>query len=286
MITKQIKLNMRLSPVIIFFFVVNVSAQLRNQPTDSSKTWQILKYDTNASWRSIKHSVTRPLHWKGKDYAKLGSIVAGTAIIAVADNETSTFFRGHDSSFPQPIQDFGYYFAKPKYYLMMNAGIYGFGLFTKNEQVRKTAVLIISSSLTAGYLQILARSAFGRARPYSGQDPYTFKLFASEEEYFSFPSGHTVLGMTIAHSVAKQFKSTWAKIGIYSIGSAPAISRLIDGAHWASDIVFGAALSIVVVDGIDKFLFNSKTYNYPQKDKQITWNLKFNGRQLGIVGTF
>jgi len=279
---------MRLGPVIIFLFFViaNVSAQQRNKAVDSTTTWNTLKYDTNASWRSIKHSVTRPLHWKGKDYVKLGSIVVGTAIISTADKETSTFFRGQDSSFPQPIQDFGYYFAKPKYFLMMNAGIYGFGLFTKNEQVRKTGVLIISSSLTAGYLQILARSAFGRARPYSGKNPYTFKPFASEEEYFSFPSGHTVLGMTIAHSVAKQFKSTWVKIGIYSIGSAPALSRLIDGAHWTSDIVFGAALSILVVDGIDKFLFNSKTYSYPKKDKQITWNLQFSGRQLGVVGTF
>ena len=67
----------------------------------------------------------------------------------------------------------------------------------------------------------------------------------------------------MADSIAKQFDNTWTKIGIYSIGSIPALSRLIDGAHWLSDIVFGAALSIVVVDSIDKFLFNSNNYNYP-----------------------
>ena len=253
---------------------------------DSLNTWQTFKYDTNASWRSIKHAVTRPLHWKGKDYAKFGGMVLGTVIISATDRETSNFFRQQDDSFPQPIQEFGFYFASPQNYLMANAGLYGFGLLTKNEQIRKTSVLIISSSITAGYLQIFARTAFGRARPFSGDDPYTFKPFAGNEDYFSFPSGHTVLGITMAHSIAKQFDSTWTKIGIYSIGSIPALTRLMDGAHWLSDVAFGAALSIVVVDSIDKFLFNSESYNYPKKQKAITWNFRFSGNQIGFVGTF
>ncbi|WP_347922005.1 phosphatase PAP2 family protein [Pontimicrobium sp. SW4] len=253
---------------------------------DSLNTWQTFKYDTNASWRSIKHAVTRPLHWKGKDYAKFGGMVLGTVIISATDRETSNFFRQQDDSFPQPIQEFGFYFASPQNYLMANAGLYGFGLLTKNEQIRKTSVLIISSSITAGYLQIFARTAFGRARPFSGDTPYTFKPFAGNEDYLSFPSGHTVLGITMAHSIAKQFDNTWTKIGIYFIGSIPALTRLMDGAHWLSDVAFGAALSIVVVDSIDKFLFNSESYDYPKKQKAITWNFRFSRNQIGFVGTF
>jgi len=261
-------------------------AQPANKPTDSTNIWKTLKYDANSSWHSIKHAVTRPLHWKGKDFGKLGGMFVGTAIISLSDKETSDFFINQDADYPQPLQEFGFYLAKPQYMLMLNTGIYGFGLFTKNEQLRKTSVLIITSSITAGYLQIFARSAFGRARPYSGKDPYTFKPFADKEKYFSFPSGHTALGVAFAHSIAKQFDNTWAKIGIYTVGSLPAISRLVDGAHWLSDVAFGAALGIVVVDGIDKFLFNSKRYDYPQKDKLVSWNLKFSGSQIGVVGTF
>ena len=278
--------------IIIFFLLFSnywsiIVAQDKIEISkDSLNTWQTFKYDTNASWRSIKHAVTRPLHWKGKDYAKFGGMVLGTVIISATDRETSNFFRQQDDSFPQPIQEFGFYFASPQNYLMANAGLYGFGLLTKNEQIRKTSVLIISSSITAGYLQIFARTAFGRARPFSGDDPYTFKPFAGNEDYFSFPSGHTVLGITMAHSIAKQFDSTWTKIGIYSIGSIPALTRLMDGAHWLSDVAFGAALSIVVVDSIDKFLFNSESYNYPKKQKAITWNFRFSGNQIGFVGTF
>lgn len=277
--------------LFIFFFitlfVVTTNAQeLTQRPTDSSSTWKTFKYDTNATWSCIKHAVTRPLHWKGKDFTKFGGIILGTTIISISDGETSNFFRRQDKSFPQPVQEFGFYFASPQNYLMANAGLYGFGLLTKNEKVRKTSVLIISSSITAGYLQILARTAFGRARPFSGEDPYTFKPFAGEEDYLSFPSGHTVLGVTMAHSIAKQFDNTWTKIGIYSIGSIPALTRLMDGAHWLSDVAFGAALSIVVVDSIDKFLFESKTYDYPKKKKLVSWNFKYSGSQVGLFGTF
>lgn len=79
---------------------------------------------------------------------------------------------------------------------------------------------------------------------------------------------------------------TWAKIDIYSIGSIPALTRLLDGAHWLSDVVFGAALSIVVVDSIDTFLFNSKSYDYQKKKKLISWNFRFSGNQIGFVGSF
>lgn len=277
--------------IFVFLLLVNINVtieaqEIRQKPNDSSTTWQTFKYDTNTSWRSIKHAVTRPLHWKGKDYVTLGGMVLGTVIISATDRETSNFFRRQDEGFPQPIQEFGFYFAAPQNYLMANAGLYGFGLFTKNEQIRKTSVLIISSSITAGYLQILARTAIGRARPFSGDSPYTFKPFEGKEDYLSFPSGHTVLGVTMAHSIAKQFNSTWAKIGIYSIGSIPALTRLLDGAHWLSDVVFGAALSIVVVDSIDTFLFNSKSYNYQKKKKLISWNFRFSGNQIGLVGIF
>ena len=90
----------------------------------------------------------------------------------------------------------------------------------------------------------------------------------------------------MAHAIAKQFDKTWMKIGVYAIGAIPPISRLVDNAHWITDIAFSTAISIIVVDSIDKYLFESKSYSYPKKEKQISWNLRFSGSQMGIVGTF
>jgi membrane-associated phospholipid phosphatase len=285
------KINpMRITYVVLFiglfYCPTSLNGQIAEKVTDSSTTWKDLKYDARATWKGMKHAVSRPLHWKGKDFAKLGSIVAGSTIIALSDRETSDFFRRQYESFPHSIQQYGFYYAKPHNFLIGNGLLYGFGLFTKNEQIRKTSVLIMSSSFVAGYTQIFARTAFGRARPFSGKDPYTFKPFKGGQDYFSFPSGHTVLGMTMAHSIAKQFDNTFTKIGIYTIGSIPGISRLMDGAHWLSDVAFGAAMGIIVVDCIDRFIFDNKTYAYPNNEKRISWNFTFKGNQMGVVGIF
>ncbi|WCO02924.1 phosphatase PAP2 family protein [Psychroserpens ponticola] len=284
---------MRPSTLFLFFFFSfcsNFVLSQNIQPTkriDSSETsWTLLKYDTKLTFKAVGHSLSKPATWKSRDFTKLGILLAGTTALTVADNPTRDFFQNQKSNFPKVVRDFGWYFGSPQNYFIANAGLYGFGLITKNEKVRKTSVLIISSSITTGLIQTISKSVFGRARPGSDLDHLDFKPFSSEAKYHSFPSGHTALSITMAHAIAKQFDNTWTKIGIYTIGAIPPISRLIDDAHWITDIAFSAAISIIVVDSIDKYLFNEKTYAYSQKKKHMSWNLKFGGNQIGIVGSF
>jgi len=276
--------------LFVIFFVgfcsLGFSQRIYEQPAEDASIGQLLKHDALSTLRSVKHAFTRPLDWKSDDYIRLGGIVGGTMILSLADEEAERFIDRQRNDFPEVVRDFGWYFGSPQNYFMANAGLYGFGILTKNEKVRKTSVLIISSSITTGLIQSISKNAFGRARPSSGESAFKFKPFSSEGAYHSFPSGHTILSITMAHSIAKQFENPWVKAGIYTIGSIPPISRLIDGAHWLTDIAFGAVISIVVVDSIDKFLFSSKSYDYPKKEKQISWNLKLSTNQIGIVGTF
>ncbi|WP_298895220.1 phosphatase PAP2 family protein [uncultured Psychroserpens sp.] len=253
---------------------------------DSLSIWQLAKYDFKYTYKSVGHSLTRPLHWKGKDFAKLGILVAGTATLTLADRPMRDFFQNQKEDFPKVVRDFGWYFGSPQNYFMANAGLYGFGLLTKNEKIRKTSVLIISSSITTGLIQTISKNAFGRARPSSGSGHLTFKPYANDAEFRSFPSGHTILSVTMAHSIAKQFDNTWVKIGIYTVGSIPPISRMIDNSHWITDIAMSAAISVIVVDCIDNFLFKEDAYEYPKKKKQISWNLSFSPNKIGIIGTF
>lgn len=256
------------------------------QEQDSTSIWQLAKHDFKYTLKGVGHSFTRPLHWKSKDFQKLGLFVAGTAALSLADEPIRDFALNNKEDFPTPLRDFGWYFGSPQNYFMANAGLYAFGIFTKNEKVRKTSVLIISSSITTGLIQTVSKAAIGRARPGSGYDNYTFKPFSGEAAFRSFPSGHTILSVTMAHSIAKQFKNPWVKAGIYTVGAIPPISRIIDDAHWVTDIAFSAIVSIVVVDSIDKFLNDENAYNAPKREKQISWNIKFSSNQIGLVGTF
>jgi len=282
-----LKANVLILGILLLFSAKLTFAQSTSTTQKDSLTiWQLAKYDAKYTLKGVGHSLTRPLHWKGNDFAKLGILFAGTATLSLADNSIRDFAQNNRNDFPKIIRDFGWYFGSPQNYFGINAGLYGFGLLTKNEKVRKTSVLIISSSITTGLIQSISKTAFGRARPGSELEHLDFSPFSSEAKYHSFPSGHTILSITMAHAIAKQFDNTWVKVGIYSLGAIPPISRLIDDAHWITDIAFSAAISIIVVDCIDKFLYSEKAYDYPKKEKQISWNLRFSTNQIGIVGTF
>lgn len=253
---------------------------------DSVKVWDLFKHDAKYIGKSIGHSLTRPLHWKGDDFGKLGILIAGTAALTIVDEQIRDISQNNKDEVPEVFKDFGWYFGNPQNYFLANTGLYTFGLLTKNEKIRKTSVLIISSSFTTGLIQSLGKSAIGRARPGSGFDNYEFNPFSGQSTYRSFPSGHTVLAITMSHSIAKQFENPWVKAGIYTIGAIPPISRLIDDAHWFTDIAFSTVLSIIVVDCIDNYLNTEDAYEYPKQKKQISWNLRFSPNQIGIVGTF
>lgn len=277
--------NLKISFLFFVVFIVYTSHS-QNVEFDSINTWKLLKYDAEKTFDGVKYSLLRPKDWKGKNYTKLGALIAGTVLLSFTDDEVNRFAQRRNDDFPEVIRDFGWYFGSPQNYLMANVGLYSIGLLTKSEKIRKTSVLIISSSVTTGLIASVSKNAFGRARPSSGLGNYYFKPFSKQARFHSFPSGHTILSITMAHAIAKQFDNFWVKSGIYTIGAIPPISRLIDNEHWITDIAFSAAVSIIVVDSIDAFLNRTKAYDYPVKEKTISWNLKFNGNIIGIVGSF
>lgn len=216
----------------------------------------------------------------------MGTIAIGSLILSTIDDESSAMFIRNEPHVPNFFQEAGTRFGKPQVYFIVNAALYGTGLFTKSEKLRKTSILIISSSVTTGVIQSLAKTTFGRARPSQNIKSKEFRFWSKEPGFHSLPSGHTVLSMTMAHSIAKQFKNPWSKLSVYTIGSIAPISRLFSGAHWLTDVGIATVLSIVVVDSIDNFLFKTNAYDYPKREKLISWNFSFSGKKIGLVGRF
>ncbi|MDD7885625.1 phosphatase PAP2 family protein [Flavivirga sp. 57AJ16] len=254
---------------------------------DTASVMQLAGYDLKQTLLSVKHSFTRPLHWKKKDFTTFGAIGLGLLGLSTIDDESSSFFIRQEAKVPNVFQETGTRFGSPQVYFIANAGLYGIGLLTKSEKIRKTSVLIISSSFTTGVIQSLSKTAFGRTRPKNGHKSTEFRFWSNEPQFHSFPSGHTILSMTMTHALAKQFDNTWSKVGIYTLGSVIPISRLFTGAHWLTDVALGTVISIAVVDSIDKFLFNTKAYNDTVKEKNhVSWKLHFTGNKIGVTGVF
>ncbi len=248
-------------------------------------TWKLLRYDGVSAFRGIKKTYSQPLHWQKDDFITAGAIVGGTALFYIFDEETNEWFRSQENHIPPFLQDFGWYYGSPQNNYAINGAVYLFGLFTKNEKVRKTGVLMISAATAAGIIQSISKTAFGRARPKKELGKSSFKPFSKQGDYHSFPSGHTILSFTTAYALSKQFHNPFIKAGIIGVGLISPASRLWEGAHWFTDVGVGIALSIVVVDTIDKYLNQERNYG-PEKNKGISWKFQMGLGRIGIVGTF
>lgn len=257
-----------------------------SQEQDSLNVWQLAKYDGASVFGGLKHAYTRPLHWDVDDWATFGFVAGGTALLYFVDDETSEFFRNQEESSPTILKEFGERFGSPQVTYGLTGSVYLFGLFTKNERVRETGVLLISSATAVGLIQTVLKTTVGRSRPQNGDDKFDFKPFSGEAGFRSFPSGHTILSFTTAYAISKQFDNAWVKAGIYAVGMISPISRIVNGAHWLTDVALSMAISIATVDAIDNYLNGKKRYPDDSYKKGITWNINFGVGSMGIVGRF
>lgn len=267
--------------LLAFLTRLVVSGQhLDKDATDTG--WQMFTYDLGTIFTGVGHSYTRPLHWEGKQWAQFGAVIGGTGLVYLVDDDTSRFIRNNRESIPKWIRDYGEFYGSPQNNYIATSGVYLTGLLTKNEKLRRTGVLLISSASSAGLLQQVLKSAVGRARPVAGLGKDTFDPFNTNRNFHSFPSGHALLAFTNAYAIAKQFNNPWVKAGIYTVGAIPGISRVWDGQHWLSDLVFAAAISIATVESIDRYLDKKYDEKYNSQQKMVSWNLNFGPGQMGV----
>ena len=276
-------------PTFILFllaaFFLNVINAQQLTTKDSLTTWELMKYDGASAFGGLKKAYTSPLHWQKDDFIVAGAVVAGTAALYIFDEETSEYFVRQGENAPSVVRDFGWYFGSPQNNYGITGAVYLVGLFTKNEKIRKTGVLMISAATASGIIQSISKTAVGRARPTAEEGKASFKPFSKEGTYHSFPSGHTILSFTTMYALSKQFESPFVKAGLMGVGLIAPLSRLWDGAHWLTDVGLSLALSVAVVDTIDKYLNTERDYRV-EKEKTISWKMHLGLGRVGLVGTF
>jgi len=274
--------------IILIITVLSISNLMaQDSIVDPSETrWQMFKYDAINIFKGVGHSYIQPLKWKGKQWAQFGGLVAGTGLVYLGDGETSRFLRANRESVPTFIRRYGEFYGNPENNYLATSGVYLVGLFAKNEKLRRTGVLLVASATSAGLLQQVLKSVTGRARPVADLGKDTFDPFNKSRNFHSFPSGHALMAFTNAYAIGKQFKSPWVKAGIYTVGAIPGISRLWDGQHWLSDVLFSWAISIATVECIDRYLDKKYDQKYNDRLKKLSWNLNFGPGTLGVSMQF
>lgn len=95
--------------------------------------------------------------------------------------------------------------------------------------------MLVSDAFSIGIMTITVRGVkyiVNRQRPNGGNH--------------SFPSGHTATAFMTATLLHKEYgwRSPWFSIGGYTVAAVTGVSRMMNNAHWMSDVVAGAAIGI------------------------------------------
>ena len=140
--------------------------------------------------------------------------------------------------------------------------ILGFVIFTKNHDWRKyrnlALIVVLLFVINPALFVTGTKPLFGRVRFRNLTPPlypeYT-PWFAPpwlDLENLSFPSGHTAMGwMLLPLMIPLRNKEIWIKITgsvlILGWGFFVGFSRILVGAHYASDVLFSTGVAVVVV---------------------------------------
>jgi len=256
----------------------------------------------------VKQQWTAPFRATGSDWIKIGCFAAATTAVALfADKPINKFAMNirNESNTAGSVSTYVTNFGGA-YEAYTLAAFAAYGYIFKKEKTKTTTWLATQAYITASLIELSLKFLTGRQRPSyinpaTGQNDNIFHgpFFQFTQDpngtkppsnsYTSFPSGHTTVAFAAATVFAMEYKDTkWAPILAYSVASLIGLSRIMQNAHWASDVMVGAALGYLcgrqVVNNYHRY---AKLQNQKKKNT-LSFSINYMDGVLmpGIVYTF
>ncbi len=245
--------------IISIIFLTNTSFPGDQNGGDSLKTiqtspgaYQLIKYDVTKSLYDGWDILRAPTHFTTTDWAITGSILGGTALTMLLDDEVRSAVRGNQSGSLDDITKAGKYYGEVVPAVSLSAGIYAAGLIFNERSVSLTGRLLAESLLYAGTINILLKMIFSRSRPYNNKGNADFGNYNFDNANYSLPSGHTTVAFTVSTVLAERINNIYATIGLYGLAALTGYQRVYSDNHWFSDTILGAAIGIVISRAVVK----------------------------------
>ena len=109
------------------------------------------------------------------------------------------------------------------------------GIEARNNHLDRTLAMATSALIMKGSVELMKN---------------TIPVRRPRGDMRSFPSGHTAVTMMSAHIMYKEYKdvSPWICVGGYLMATTTGALRIVNRAHWLSDVVMGAGIGLLSVE--------------------------------------
>ncbi len=187
----------------------------------------------------IEHVIGAPARWESAEWRNAGWLSLGIlSTAALIDKPLQDEMKRHAPNNNRALLQVERLGAQ--YSVLVLGGFYLAGI-TGDETASSVAQDGLAASLIAsGLIAPTIKLVVGRSRPRSNSGTSHFKPFSDLNA--SFPSGHTTEAFALAAVVSEHYEQTWVSYSAYGLASLVGLARSYHSAHFASDIVAGAAL--------------------------------------------
>lgn len=203
---------------------------------------EILSQDGTGLATDARKIFGAPLRFQGREWITTNLAFAGTLLLFTTDASVRTFAQRHHSRFGDDLTTAGEQYGRNLNVLLISGGIYLGGLFLKDESMRTTGRMAIESAVFAGVVTTVFKSLLGRSRPYLNEGAYDFRAMQFSDDRLSLPSGHATLAFALSSVLSNRIDNTMASVGLYSLATLTAVSRVYHDDHWISDTLLGAVI--------------------------------------------
>lgn len=239
--------GMRRTCVVMLLVLTGAVAGAQVDSTGGRRSWTAeIGRDAGTFWRGFLHVGSAPARWGADDWAAAGAVAGLTGAAMLADRSADRLAGSLEGRTGDRIEPVVRMYGEVWLLAGVCGGAYIAGLAGGDDWLRETAFLAGTGLVLTAAATTLLKVVVGRARPYHGGGPGTFRMFSLADAYNSFPSGHTAAAFALSAVLAHRLRNAWATAGLYALATLTSVSRIYVHDHWFSDCVFGALLSTAI----------------------------------------
>jgi membrane-associated phospholipid phosphatase len=206
-----------------------------------------------AAQTAAADSSGRPSLFETRDLYYAGGFVAVTVVMAPLDRAIARRLQDSTlqaSRFLKAASTGARILGAPGS-LVIGSSIYLGGRLTHSRDVSELGLHTTEAVIIADGITGVLKTVAGRGRPNLNPDaPFDFHLLGGlqGDPHRSFPSGHTTSAFAAASAASEEVgqlwphQKGWVRVVLYGSAGLVGASRVYNNAHWASDVVIGAAI--------------------------------------------
>jgi membrane-associated phospholipid phosphatase len=168
--------------------------------------------------------------------------------------------------------------------------------------MQTTTLLALQSYITGAAVERVVKFISGRQRPYAVNENkvegepvfhgpfHVMRDIRGKRLSSSYPSGHTTVAFAAATFYAMEYgNKPWVPVFAYSAATIIGLSRITQNAHWATDVLAGAALGYLTGRQVVNNYHRYAKLKAPKQQKNfVSFSMGYSNGQLlpGMVYRF